>query len=461
MEAELCSTRERKKLFVKTFGCQMNEYDSEKVALLLSETCEPVSELEEADVVFVNTCSVREKGEHKLFSLLGRVRDLKREKPELILGVGGCVAQQEGMEIIKRNHAVDFVVGTHNLSLIPSMVAAASRGRRKQVAIDYRDDWEELPEAFLPAGPAVEEDSLFGVTSPVRALVSIQRGCNKHCSYCVVPNTRGEEVSRPLQEILREARIKVQAGAKEVLLLGQTVNSYGKDLAPRVRFEDLIRELAAIDGVERIRFTSPHPQDVRTGFLDLYADVPQLVPHIHLPLQSGSDRVLKLMNRNYRVGRYLDIVDGLRERVPDIAITSDMIVGFPTETAAEFEATLEVMERVRYHATYSFVYSRRPHTPAETAFRPDQELPLQEAKKRLQQLQALQDEHSLAINQQQLGKQAQVLVEGKDKKLESFRGRIPQNTPVEVTGGSVALGQLVEVMIRRASPHGLLGEVVS
>ncbi|MFN8389263.1 MAG: tRNA (N6-isopentenyl adenosine(37)-C2)-methylthiotransferase MiaB [Bdellovibrionota bacterium] len=439
------------RLYVKTFGCQMNEYDTEKVRTLLATGYREVSTPEDADVVFVNTCSVREKGEHKLFSLLGRLRELKEQKPELVVGVGGCVAQQEGRGILKRNPAVDFVVGTHNLSLVPALVQSAYDGRGPQVAVDYREDWETLPEAH-------EDAPGFG---RVRGLIAIQRGCNKRCAFCVVPTTRGPEVSRDPQEIIREAKLKARLGARELLLLGQTVNSYGRDLTPRYPFERLIRELAAIDGIARIRFISPHPAEVRQEFLELYGDVPQLVPHIHLPLQSGSDRILKLMNRNYRMRRFFEIVDTVRARSPEIALTTDVIVGFPTETESDFAQTLEALERVGFTSAYSFQYSRRPNTEAEK-FPAADEVPEQEARERLLRLQALQEEISRGILSRFLGCAVEVLVEEPPPRLSSkICGRIPQNTPIELRTSAdlpdPKPGELVWAEVDRVTPNGLGG----
>ncbi|MCB0359014.1 MAG: tRNA (N6-isopentenyl adenosine(37)-C2)-methylthiotransferase MiaB, partial [Bdellovibrionales bacterium] len=409
LDATTPATQQPRGLYVKTFGCQMNEYDTEKVCSLLAGDYRVVDDPSRAEVAFVNTCSVREKGEHKLFSLLGKLRMLKEEHPQLIVGVGGCVAQQEGERILQANDAVDFVVGTHNLSLIPSLVASARRGLRRQVAVDYRDEWEELPDAFLP----LDEDPQSNPFDPVRALVAIQRGCNKHCAFCVVPRTRGAEVSRSPDEIEREVRLKVRLGAKEVLLLGQTVNSYGRDLSPRYPFETLIRRLAAIDGLHRIRFTSPHPADVRPGFIELYQDIPQLCRHIHLPLQSGSDRILKEMNRNYRTRRYLEIVDSLRQACPELAISTDLIVGFPTESDAEFIQTLEMMEKVQFFSSFSFKYSIRPNTVAKDRYRDEELIPEDVASARLEQLQTVQKQLSLKHHQRLMGTDVEVLVEGR------------------------------------------------
>lgn len=338
-------------VYIKTFGCQMNEYDSEKLYQILKDDYQPVDSPSQASLILVNTCSVREKPEHKMYSLLGTLRELKEEGSGVMVGVGGCVAQQEGKNIIDRSSVVDFVFGTHNLSLVPSLIQLRKEGAPPQVAIDYRDEWEELP-LGVPGNGRV---SVF---------VSISRGCNKNCTYCIVPVTRGKEVSRSLQEILREVRIAAHRGAKEVVLLGQTVNSYGLDLAPRVRFAELLGLVSEIEGIERIRFTSPHPQEIRSDFIDLVSQNNKVCRHVHMPLQSGSDRILKAMNRNYRRAKYLKIIEALKERLPDIAITTDIIVGFPGETREDFEDTLDVMKQVQFDASYSFAYSNRPGTPA-------------------------------------------------------------------------------------------------
>lgn len=446
-------------VYVKTFGCQMNEYDSEKVIGFLSKDYQKVDSPLNAELVFVNTCSVREKGEHKLFSLLGRLRDLKKKNPDLIIGVGGCVAQQEGESIIKRNEAVDFVVGTHNLSLVPSLVKAVKEGRGRQVAVDYREDWENLNENFELED--ISADIKNNLLQGARGLVSIQRGCNKKCAFCVVPTTRGPEVSRDPQEILREVKLKARIGAKEIVLLGQTVNSYGKDLEPRYPFEDLIKRIAEVDGIKRIRFTSPHPAEVKPSFIKLYAEVPQLCSHIHLPLQSGSDRILKLMNRNYKSRRYLDIVESLIAEVPNIAITSDIIVGFPTETEEDFQNTLDIMNKVKYHLSYSFKYSRRPNTRAIIDFKLEDEVPEEVASDRLTRLQELQSDLSLEKNQGYVGKVKDVLIENKYTKSDSWKGRIAENITVEVIGDNIKQGDMLNVIIKAGSPNGLFGEKIS
>ncbi|MCL4138920.1 UNVERIFIED_CONTAM: hypothetical protein GTU68_062482 [Idotea baltica] len=428
----------------------MNEYDTEKMYALLQETHQPVEDAQSAEVVIINTCSVREKAQNKLYGTLGHLQYLKQNRPNVVVGISGCVAQQEGQTIIDNSKAVDFVIGTHNLSLVPSLVKRAQQGG------------EELPKEFDSFDTnTVPLDTAF--FSSTRALVAIQRGCEKHCSFCVVPTTRGPQVSRLADEVIREITLKARLGAKEVMLLGQTVNSYGLDLKPRFKFEKLIEAIADIPGIERIRFTSPHPAEVRPAFIDLYSRIPALCPHIHLPLQSGSDRILGLMNRNYRRKRYLEIVDSLKQKCPDIAITSDIIIGFPTETEEDFQDTMEIVKNVGYSSVFSFMYSVRPNTVAADEYTDEQLIEYTTAHRRLTELQKVQEDFSLHYNQQRMDSTVEVLIEGNSKKRPlAVRGRIPQNTTVEVVcdpekaGGELPkAGQIVKAKITRASPHGL------
>ncbi|MDD2941662.1 MAG: tRNA (N6-isopentenyl adenosine(37)-C2)-methylthiotransferase MiaB [bacterium] len=447
--------RSRSGCYIKTYGCQMNEYDSEKVMASLAETHYPVAEIEDADVVIINTCSVREKAEHKLFSLLGTLKAAKENNPNLVVGVGGCVAQQEGQAILRKSPVVDFVYGTHNISLVPSLVSRALHSPHPQVAVDYREEWEDLPDEFVPLVRPGEERTL-----PLRALIAIQRGCNKNCAFCVVPTTRGPEVSRSAEEILREIRIKVSSGSREIMLLGQTVNSYGKDLSPRVRFEDLIKRVSDIPGVERIRFTSPHPQDVRKEFVDLFDSVPQLCPHIHLPLQSGSNRILKLMNRNYSRERYLEIIGLLQERRPDIAISTDIIVGFPGETDIDFQDTLQMVEDVKFHMSYAFMYSPRPNTVSKATMREEQ-VPSDISSARLQILQGVQDRLCKEQNEAWLDKEVEVLLEDQGRHSSgALRGRTRHNVLAEISGEGMKIGDTVRARVSFAGPYGIRGELV-
>jgi tRNA-2-methylthio-N6-dimethylallyladenosine synthase len=453
----------KKTVFVKTFGCQMNEYDTEKMLMLLSKDYDRVLEPDSADLVLVNTCSVREKGEHKLFGLLGRLRDLKSTNSQMIIGVGGCVAQQEGESIVKRNQAVDFVVGTHNISLVPSLISRVLDSRKRetftpQIAIDYRDEWEELPDEF-DAMPENSKIVSSAFNSRVRALVAIQRGCNKHCSFCVVPTTRGPQVSRSIDEILKEIRLKVRMGVKEVLLLGQTVNSYGLDLSPRIKFSELVKRVSDIDGIERIRFTSPHPAEIRTDFISLYKEIPKLCPQIHMPLQSGSNRILKAMNRNYKVERFLEIINELKSTLPEIAISTDIIVGFPTETESEFQETINVMNEVKFHACFSYKYSVRPNTKANEQYGTHDEISEKIKKDRITRLQIIQDEHSLEFNNRFLNQEVKIFSENYSDSGYSVRGRTDFNIPAEFILEKdmkmPEIGKLLSGKVLRATPHGL------
>lgn len=442
-------------LYIRTFGCQMNEYDTLKISKLLEKDYVSVDEPEKADLVLINTCSVREKPEHKLYSLLGEMEELKADKRDLLIGVCGCVAQQEGDNIVKRSRAVDFVFGTHNISLVPSLIESRQKGMPPQVAVDYRDGWEDLPIGF-PEGTRVS------------AFVAISRGCNKNCTYCIVPTTRGKEVSRSADEIEREVRLAVHRGAKEVVLLGQTVNSYGIDLTPRSSFVSLLEKISKIDGLERIRFTSPHPQEVRRDFIDHVCSNPKVCRHIHMPLQSGSDRILKAMNRNYRRKKYLSIIEALKSEVPEMAITTDIIVGFPGETEEDFDDTMSVLEAVRFESSFSFMYSPRPGTPA--ASMPGQ-LPEEVKLERLQRLQARQGEITTEKLKAWIGRVEEVLVDGDSAYLDpesgeaTLKGRISQNILVNLRSGpdfpGIKPGNLVSAHITASSKYTLRGDALA
>ena len=342
-----------KKIFIKTFGCQMNVYDSQKILRLLEDKYEAVDSPAEADLVIINTCSVRDKPEQKVYSYLGELKDLKQKKDEFLIGVGGCVAQQEGENIIKRSKLVDFVFGTHNISLVPALINERLLSGKAVSALDYRDGWEALPIGL-------------GGTRGVSSYVAISRGCNKKCSYCIVPTTRGGEVSRDSKEVLREVKYLVDKGVKEIVLLGQTVNSYGIDLKPQVSFASLLDLVSDINGLERIRFTSPHPNFMTKDLIACVASNPKVCHHFHVPLQSGNDRILKLMKRGYTQARYMQMIEDIKNAVPDMAFTADVIVGFPSETREEFSDTVEVMRKVPFSASFSFAFSPRPNTPAAT-----------------------------------------------------------------------------------------------
>lgn len=424
----------------------MNEYDSAKLYRLLSPEYAPVASPDKADLILINTCSVREKPAQKLFSLLGELRPLKAVNPSLLIGVGGCVAQQEGRNIVKRSREVDFVFGTHNLSLVPSLIALRKEGAPPQIAVDYRDEWEDLPLGFTEPGR-------------VSVFVSISRGCNKKCTFCIVPATRGREVSRDPGEIEREVALSVRQGAKEVILLGQSVNSYGRDLKPRLDFAGLLDRVSRIEGLQRIRFTSPHPQEVHGEFVSLVADNPKVCRHIHLPLQSGSDRILRAMRRSYTRDKYMSIIAALRKNVPDISFTTDLIVGFPGESGKDFEDTLEVMEHAQFDSSFSFMFSPRPGTIAEDL--PGQ-LPESEKLSRLQILQKKQEEITAARLLKWIGKRGEVLLEGGspgNRKI--LQGRLSQNIVVHLDKEYRELnpGMIVEAEILHAGRHTLKGSL--
>jgi tRNA-2-methylthio-N6-dimethylallyladenosine synthase len=444
---------EKQGVYIRTYGCQMNEHDTQKLYKILEKDYDPVDAPEKADLVLINTCSVREKPEQKLYSMLGHMKELKATKPGMMVGVCGCVAQQEGQEILKKGRNVDFVFGTHNLSLVPSLIQLRKNGAPPQVAVNYREDWEELPLGFADHDPTKN-----GKGNHVTAFISISRGCNKSCTYCIVPTTRGPEVSRDIAEIEREVRIAVHRGSREIVLLGQTVNSYGLDLSPRISFVKLLDRISAIDGVERIRFTSPHPQEVRQDFIDCVSTNPKVCRHIHMPLQSGSDRILKLMNRNYRRSKYLKIIEDLKARVPDIAITTDFIVGFPGETEEDFQQSLEMMDLVQFDMSYSFAFSSRPGTPAALM----EELITQEEKlHRLHLLQAKQEKIMADRLSRWIGKTVDVLIDSPNRMDERcFQGRISQNTVVNFLAPheGLSLGAIVPATITAHKRYTLCGE---
>lgn len=443
-------------VYIRTYGCQMNEYDTQKLYKILEKDYQPVDSPEKADLVLINTCSVRDKPEQKLYSTLGELKGLRSTKPNLMVGVCGCVAQQEGEEILKYGRGVDFVFGTHNLSLVPSLIQLRKNGAPPQAAVNYREEWEELPLGFAESDPTKN-----GQKQHVNAFVSISRGCNKNCTYCIVPTTRGPEVSRALDEIVREVKIAVHRGSKEIVLLGQTVNSYGRDLSPRISFVELLERVSQVDGVERIRFTSPHPQEVRQDFIDCVVSNPKVCHHIHMPLQSGSDRILKAMNRNYRRDKYLSIIDSLKARVPDMAITTDIIVGFPGETEEDFQHTLEVMDIVKFENSYSFAFSARPGTEAAQM---EETLTHEEKLRRLQVLQAKQEQLTYEALDSWVGKEADVLVDNYNHHHEGcLQGRISQNFTVNFDKPipGVALGQTLRARITRRGRFTLVGELVS
>jgi tRNA-2-methylthio-N6-dimethylallyladenosine synthase len=439
---------------IRTFGCQMNQHDAQKMANLLHyDGWSPALDSESADLVVIHTCSVREKAEHKLYTELGRLLQRKEAEPGLIVGVGGCVAQQEGDELLRRFPALDFVFGPQNLVHLPDLVRQA-RSRMRGLRVDYRDDPQarfELPELHPE----------FASTSPGRAFVTVMEGCDLFCAYCVVPRTRGREVSRSSDRILAEVRSLASAGVTEVTLLGQTVNAYGR-VRPgmtkgEIGFAELLRRVAEVPGIRRIRFTSPHPSFVSNDLIYAYRDVPQLCPHLHLPVQSGSTRVLAAMNRRYDRAAYVDTVARLRAARPEIAITTDLIVAFPTETRDDFAETLSLMREVRFTDSFSFKYSQRPGTPAER--HELGELDPAEAQARLVEVQTLQTALTLEAHAARVGERIEVLVDGHSRRPGGdLTGRDPQNRLVTFSvERDAARGAYANVDVHGFTPHSLMG----
>ena len=437
------------KLYIKTFGCQMNDYDSDKMADVLNAAHGMIvtDEPEQADVLLFNTCSVREKAQEKVFHDLGRVKHLKQNRPGLLIGVGGCVASQEGAAIVVRVPYVDLVFGPQTLHRLPAMIEARRASGVPQVDISFPEieKFDRLPPA------RVEGASAF---------VSIMEGCSKYCTFCVVPYTRGEEVSRPLDDVLTEVAELAEQGVREITLLGQNVNAWRGTLddGDAADFALLLEYVAAVPGIERLRYTTSHPKEFTRRLIDVYARLPQLVSHVHLPVQSGSDRVLAAMKRGYSALEYKSIIRRLRETRPDVSISSDFIVGFPGETDADFEATLKLIADVGFDASFSFLYSPRPGTPA--AELPD---PAPHAVKlaRLQRLQLQLESQAQAISTTLVGTVQRVLVEGAAKKnaLE-LCGRADNNRVVNFAGNPRLAGRFVDVTITAARPHSLRGEIV-
>jgi tRNA-2-methylthio-N6-dimethylallyladenosine synthase len=436
------------KLFIRTFGCQMNEYDSDRMADLLREAegFETTDRPEDADLILFNTCSVREKAQEKVFHDLGRVKHLKQAKRELLIGVGGCVASQEGAAIVARAPYVDLVFGPQTLHRLPEMIAARRSSGRPQVDISFPEieKFDRVPPARVD-GPS--------------AFVSIMEGCSKYCSFCVVPYTRGEEISRPFENVLTEIADLADQGVKEVTLLGQNVNAYRGSMSDGAiaDFALLLEYVAEFSGIGRIRYTTSHPREFTQRLIDAYARIDKLAPHVHLPVQSGADRILAAMKRGYTTLEYKSIVRKLRAARPGIDITSDFIVGFPGETEKEFEATLELVEEVGFDNSFSFVYSRRPGTPA--AELPD-DTPQEAKLARLARLQERIDAQERQISERMIGTCQRILVEGASRKdAAELSGRTGNNRVVNFQGPRKLVGQFVEVTVTAARRHSLRGEV--
>ncbi len=444
-----------KKLFIRTFGCQMNEYDSDKMAdvLAASEEIVKTDTPEDADIILFNTCSVREKAQERVFHDLGRVRLLKKEKPHLIIGVGGCVASQEGEAIVRRAPYVDVVFGPQTLHRLPQLIAERRRLGKSQVDISFPEieKFDNLPPAKVDGAAA---------------FVSIMEGCSKFCTFCIVPYTRGEEVSRPFDDVLTEVAGLAAQGVGEVTLLGQNVNAYRGAMAGSEEKADLallIEYIAEIPGIERIRYTTSHPREVTQRLIDVYAKVPKLVSHLHLPVQSGSDRVLAAMKRGYTALEYKSLVRKLRAARPDIALSSDFIVGFPGETAEDFEKTMQLIDDVGFDASFSFLYSARPGTPAAELV---DDTPHEVKLERLMRLQQRIEDLAQAVSRSMVGTTQRVLVEGLSKKdAHELAGRTDNNRIVNFVGGSAnsarLVHQFVDVRITASLPHSLRGEILT
>lgn len=439
-----------KKLHIKTWGCQMNEYDSAKMAALLGsiQGYQLTENAEDADVLLLNTCSIREKAQEKVFHQLGRWKNLKQQKPDLIIGVGGCVASQEGEHIRQRAPYVDIVFGPQTFHRLPEMINQVKKNKGQpiiDISFPEIEKFDRLP-----------DPSANGPT----AFVSIMEGCNKYCTYCVVPYTRGEEVSRPLDDILFEIAQLAEQGVREVNLLGQNVNAYrGATFDGKIcSFAELLRLVATIDGIDRIRFTTSHPIEFTDDIINVYEDTPELVSFLHLPVQSGSDRILNLMKRNHTVLEYKSIIRKLHTARPTIQISSDFIVGFPGETVDDFEQTMKLIADVNFDLSYSFIYSARPGTPAADMIDNVSE---EKKKNRLYRLQKRINQQAMHYSQMMLGTIQRVLVEGLSKKnTNELTGRTENNRVVNFAGNPSMIGQFVDLEISEIYPNSLRGIVI-
>jgi len=432
-------------LYIATMGCQMNEYDSDHVTqLLLKREFKVTESPEEADLIMINTCTVRNKAEQKAYSLLGRMVSLKRKRPGLIIGLMGCIAQQEGSRLLDKFPGLDFVLGTREICRVREILERVEKEKQRVVATDLDDQ-------------AFPSDYVKGYfKGKVASYISIMEGCNNFCSYCIVPYVRGREVSRPLEDIVNEAKTLVSQGVKEITLLGQNVNSYRAGPNEAVSFPKLLRTLNGLQGLMRIRFTTSHPKDLSEGLIKCFGELEKLCPHIHLPVQAGSNRILKMMNRGYSRERYMELVHKLREVRPGIAITSDVIVGFPGESDEDFDLTLDLIRKIEFDSIYSFKYSDRKGTPAAAL---GGKVPEETKSARLFTLQTLQKQITLKKNKLLEGKEVEVLVEGPSKKGGQFTGRTETNKIVNFYSDNNIIGRFVKVRIKCAFANSLRGEI--
>ena len=436
------------KLYIKTYGCQMNEYDSQKTLEILKKdpSIEETSIPEEADIILLNTCSIREKAEEKVYSELGRLRKLKLKNPNLKIGVGGCVATQEGKNIFKRAPYVDLIFGPQTIHKVPSLLAKENKIEAVDVSFPIEEKFDALPE------PEATGTSSF---------VSIMEGCSKYCSFCVVPYTRGDEVSRKPEQIFDEVARLIEQGVSEIIFVGQNVNSYQYTLDGRVlRLSDLIEVCGSIDGVHRIRYTTSHPLDMTDDLINVYSHVPQLVSHLHLPVQSGSNEILTKMKRNYSREQYIEIIEKLLIVRPNIKISSDFIVGFPGESSRDFQRTMDLIETVKFDASFSFIYSPRPGTPAAKL---EDSTPLAEKKERLNILQTRVDELQTHYSNNLAGTIQRCLVTGVSKKnIDQLQARTECNRVVNFDFQNInILGKLVDINITQAYQRSLVGKVLN
>jgi len=434
----------RKKLSVITLGCQMNLHDSEWISGALQDEYDQTDNSAEADFLLVNTCSVRDKASQKFFSLLGRLRPLKQAKKDMVIGVAGCVAQEMGAEIIKREPMVDLVIGTRAIGHTPDLLRKLEETGKAQVDISDTPVYDEFP---------MRRESSFS------AWVSIMRGCDNHCSYCIVPSTRGAEMSRPPEHIVNEVQGLLDQGYKEITLLGQNVNSYGRGLAPKISFPELLRKIDSIGKIERLRFVTSHPKDLSGDLIETMGELSSLCPSLHLPIQSGSDKVLKMMKRGYTAEQYFEKVDKLKARIPDLSLTSDVIVGFPGETDEDFEQTYSAIEKIRYSNIFLFKYSPRPGTPA--AKLSSGLVNRKTAQARFERIMSLQQEITREIYNSWMGCEVAVLVEGISKKDASkYTGRTVQNIVVNFEADKDYTGEIIRVKVKKCGQYSLAGTAV-
>lgn len=436
-----------KHFYIQTFGCQMNVHDSEQMATLLSGIgYKPTDNVKLADLIILNTCSIREKAAQKVYSQLGRLLKQKEQNPKLIIGVGGCLAQHLGKKFYQKAGHLDFVFGTHNIHLLPRIIVSVEKERKKITEIDFHKSLNSICLFVKPQ------------KGTISSFVTIMQGCNNFCAYCVVPYLRGPEMSRPSVQILEEIRRLADLGVKEITLLGQNVNSYGRTLNEESNFTSLIKKIAKISGLERIRFTTSHPRDLSEELISCFSEEKKLCRHIHLPVQSGSNRILELMNRGYTIEEYIKKIENLRKLTPDISITSDVIVGFPGETKKDYQETIDMMEKIRFDSLFSFKYSEREGTAAQKLKGKVEE---GEKLRRLEQLQKLQDQHTQEKNNALEGSTQELLVEGKSKNSESdLMGRTSSWKIVNFKGTEDLIGKLVDVKISKAYLHSLRGKLV-